>query len=152
MYEYFILDVDGVMTDGKQYYTADGKIMKVFGPHDSDGLKQIRNKIQIKFISADHRGFDISKRRIVDDLGYILELVSEENRRLYVEQHGFNRVIFMGDGIYDADVMRYCYGIAPKSARPECKFNAKHITKTIAANGAVYDACMHVKGILNGEH
>ena len=34
----FILDVDGVMTDGKFTYTVDGKISKVFVPDDSDGF------------------------------------------------------------------------------------------------------------------
>ena len=28
----FVLDVDGVLTDGKYYYTAEGKVMKRFGP------------------------------------------------------------------------------------------------------------------------
>ena len=37
--KYFILDVDGVMTTGQFFYSKDGKIYKVFGPHDSDGLK-----------------------------------------------------------------------------------------------------------------
>ena len=34
----FILDVDGVMTTGQFFYTAGGKVMKVFGPDDSDAL------------------------------------------------------------------------------------------------------------------
>ena len=33
-----ILDVDGVMTTGQFLYTADGKVMKVFGPDDNDKL------------------------------------------------------------------------------------------------------------------
>ena len=36
--KYFILDVDGVMTTGQFMYSKNGKIFKVFGPHDSDGL------------------------------------------------------------------------------------------------------------------
>ena len=34
----FVIDVDGVMTDGQFYYTAEGKVMKVFGPNDHDAL------------------------------------------------------------------------------------------------------------------
>ena len=30
----FIVDVDGVLTDGKFYYSSEGKLMKKFGPHD----------------------------------------------------------------------------------------------------------------------
>jgi hypothetical protein len=32
------LDVDGVMTTGEFYYSADGKVMKVFGPDDHNAL------------------------------------------------------------------------------------------------------------------
>ena len=38
----FILDVDGVMTDGKFYYSAEGKIFKSFGADDSDALGFVR--------------------------------------------------------------------------------------------------------------
>ena len=38
MPKYFILDVDGVFTDGKFLYTKDGKVMKIFGPEDNDAL------------------------------------------------------------------------------------------------------------------
>ena len=37
--KYFILDVDGVMTDGCFYYTEKGKIIKKFGADDSDAFK-----------------------------------------------------------------------------------------------------------------
>ena len=39
--KHFILDVDGVMTDGTFAYTVDGKVTKMFGPHDADGLELI---------------------------------------------------------------------------------------------------------------
>ena len=78
--KYFILDVDGVMTTGQFFYSINGKEYKIFGAHDSDGLKLLQTKLVIKFISADHRGFPISKKRIEDDMGYDIDLVSEEER------------------------------------------------------------------------
>ena len=59
---YFIIDVDGVMTTGIQGYSSKGKILKFFGPHDNDGLKKLKNYINIKFVTADSRGFNISKK------------------------------------------------------------------------------------------
>ena len=44
---YFIIDVDGVMTTGIQGYSSKGKILKFFGPHDNDGLKKLKNYINI---------------------------------------------------------------------------------------------------------
>ena len=36
--ELFVIDVDGVMTDGKFYYSVDGKILKAFGAASQDFL------------------------------------------------------------------------------------------------------------------
>jgi len=45
----FILDVDGVMTTGHFLYTSEGKVMKIFGPDDNDGLSLL--KMILKFDS-----------------------------------------------------------------------------------------------------
>ena len=60
-----IVDVDGVMTDGKMHYTADGKIMKVFGPDDHDALKMIKDIINIHFISADKKDTISHKKELL---------------------------------------------------------------------------------------
>lgn len=141
--KYFILDVDGVMTTGQFFYSPKGKAFKVFGPHDADGLKLIRDKINILFITSDKRGFPISKKRI-DDMGYPLELVTEGDRYKYIkEKFGFENTIFMGDGIFDAPVIRDCtFGIAPANARIEAKRWAKYVTPSKSGEGAVCDACI----------
>lgn len=149
MIKNFVLDVDGVMTTGQFLYTADGKFAKVFGPHDSDGLKLIKNMINIYFITADWRGFNISQKRIYDDMGYNVTIVYEENRDEYIQKLGYDQTIFMGDGIYDAPVMKKCaYSIAPASARIEAREAATYVTPSRAAEGAVLDACLWLKDIL----
>ena len=142
----FVLDVDGVITTGQFLYSVNGKEYKVFGPHDTDGLKLIRDKLRIKFITADKRGFPIVKRRIVDDMGYELELVKEEDRYEYVKKHfDLSSLIYMGDGYYDARLIKECFfGIAPNSARIEAKEAADFVTPSNAAEGAVLDACLEV--------
>ena len=72
----FLLDVDGVMTTGQFAYTAEGKSMKVFGPDDNDALSLLKNLIDIRFITGDKNGIEITKRRIVDDMKYPLDIVS----------------------------------------------------------------------------
>ena len=59
-----VIDVDGVMTDGKFYYTEKGKIMKKFGPDDNDALKIIEDYINVQFVTGDKKGYKISKKRI----------------------------------------------------------------------------------------
>ncbi len=41
----FLIDVDGVMTNGQFTYTKEGKIMKNFGPDDHDGLSLLKKFI-----------------------------------------------------------------------------------------------------------
>jgi 3-deoxy-D-manno-octulosonate 8-phosphate phosphatase (KDO 8-P phosphatase) len=143
---FFILDVDGVMTTGQFIYSNKGKIAKIFGPHDSDGLKLIRQKFEIEFLTADKRGFSISKKRIYTDLGYKIHLVTEEKRLEFIKKkYGLRNVIYMGDGIFDAKIFKCVhYSIAPKNARIEAKKLAKFITKNKSGEGAVLDACIHL--------
>lgn len=142
----FVLDVDGVMTTGQFLYSELGKVYKVFGPHDADGLKMLKSKLDILFITADKRGFNITKKRIVDDMGYNLRLVSEEKRDLFfAEEIGYKQTIFMGDSIFDAPTLAKCLcGIAPQNARPEAKEVANYITPSFSGCGAVLDACLYI--------
>jgi 3-deoxy-D-manno-octulosonate 8-phosphate phosphatase KdsC-like HAD superfamily phosphatase len=50
------------MTTGQFLYSENGKEYKVFGPHDNDGIKMIAGKLKIVFLTADKRGFKISKK------------------------------------------------------------------------------------------
>ncbi len=148
----FILDVDGVLTTGHFLYSIEGKAYKIFGPHDADGLNKIKDRVNIKFISADKRGFQITERRI-QDMGFTVELVSEKDRlNFFKERYGFENSIFMGDGIFDAEILKRCkFGIAPINARKEAKAAAHFITESKSGEGAVCDACLEIeKRFLNG--
>ena len=143
----FILDVDGVLTTGQFIYSNKGKVHKVFGPHDNDGLSLINKLISISFITADKRGFEISRKRIVQDMGYNLELVTEKDRYSYLKDlYGMSNLIYMGDGFYDAKVLNDClFGIAPINARIEARESADFITNSKSGEGAVLDACIEIK-------
>ena len=54
--------------------------MKVFGADDNDGLSLLKTHIEIRFVTGDKKGFPISKKRIVDDMGFELEIVSTIRR------------------------------------------------------------------------
>ena len=43
----FLLDVDGVMTNGQFIYSKNGKIQKIFGPDDHDGLSLLSEFIEV---------------------------------------------------------------------------------------------------------
>jgi 3-deoxy-D-manno-octulosonate 8-phosphate phosphatase (KDO 8-P phosphatase) len=144
--KHFILDVDGVMTTGHFLYTQEGKHMKIFGPDDNDALSLLSAMLNIQFVTGDKKGFAISKRRIVDDMHYPLELVSTIKRIDWIrEKFDPSQVIYMGDGIFDHYVMReVAYSIAPSNADKLAKENADFITTRGGGDRAVAEACLHI--------
>jgi len=144
--EVFVLDVDGVLTTGHFVYTSSGKAMKIFGPDDNDGLALLSGKIKVLFVTGDKKGFPISKRRVVDDMGFNLELVSTINRVEWIaERFSLNSVIYMGDGIFDHLVLsKVGYGIAPANADKRAKECASYVTERSGGDRAVAEACLHV--------
>jgi 3-deoxy-D-manno-octulosonate 8-phosphate phosphatase (KDO 8-P phosphatase) len=141
-----ILDVDGVMTTGQFLYSADGKAMKIFGPDDNDALSLLKRHVQIRFVTGDKKGFGISKKRIVDDMGYQLDIVSTIRRVDWIrERYPLDQVIYMGDGIFDHYVMREVgYAMAPANADNLAKAHAHFVTERSGGDRAVAEACLHI--------
>ncbi len=141
-----ILDVDGVMTTGQFFYSTEGKVYKVFGPDDNDALSLLQPYLEIRFLSADSRGFGISQKRIVEDMKYPLDLVSNRNRENWIaERFSLEEVVYMGDGIFDHYVFRKVgYAIAPANANSLAKQYAHYVTQKPGGDRAVAEACLHI--------
>lgn len=143
---HLIIDVDGVMTTGQFLYTADGKAMKIFGPDDNDGLSLLKPHMEIRFVTGDKKGFSISKKRIKDDMGFSLDMVSTIRRIDWIKnQYDPQSVIYIGDGIFDHYVMREVgYSIAPANADKLAKQHANYVTTRNGGDRAVAEACLHI--------
>ncbi|MDO8657562.1 MAG: phosphatase [Candidatus Levybacteria bacterium] len=142
----FIIDVDGVLTDGKFYYTIDGKMMKRFGPEDNDALSLIKDKLYIHAITGDKRGFPITKKRVATDMKLPLNLVSTFQRLEWLKKRfNLKETIYMADGIYDPLVFKHiAYSIAPSNAFYKTKEAADFVTNAKGGEGAVAEACIHI--------
>lgn len=140
-----ILDVDGVLTDGGFYYTESGKTMKRFGPDDADALKLLEGKLNVIAITADHRGFEITKKR-TDDMGLKLELVGTSDRLAWMEKnYDLEKTIYMADGMLDTPIFeKVAYSIAPANAFYATRRRAKFVTERKGGEGAVAEAVMHI--------
>jgi len=54
-----VLDVDGVLTDGRLYFGARGEALKVFHVHDGHGIAQLRRVgVQVAVIGLDVASFE----------------------------------------------------------------------------------------------
>lgn len=141
-----VLDVDGVLTTGQFLYTTEGKVMKVFGADDNDGLSLLKSHLEIRFVTGDKKGFEISKKRIVDDMGFPLDLVSTIRRIEWIaERYDPSQVIYVGDGIFDHYVMKQVgYSIATANADLTAKKHANYVTQRSGGDRAVAEAALHI--------
>ncbi len=142
----FLIDVDGVLTTGQFWYSQEGKVFKIFGPDDNDALSLLKPFLEVRFVTGDKRGFNISQKRIVEDMKFPLDLVSTFNRINWIEKrYPLNEVIYMGDGIFDHYVFRKIgYSIAPANADNGIKKYADIVTQRRGGDRAVAEACLHI--------
>ena len=141
-----IIDVDGVMTDGKFYYGEQGKLFKAFGADDHDALLLMQKFIKIHFVTGDKKGFQITKKRIQEDMKMPLDLVSTIERIEWIKLNFEpNTVIYIGDGIFDPLVFKeVMYSICPSNGFYKTKAAAKYVTQCAGGDRAVAEACFHI--------
>jgi len=143
----FILDVDGVLTDGQMYYTVEGKIMKAFGADDHEALGDIKDKIHIEFVTGDDRGFDISNKRVTD-MGFKLTLIAGiKNRTNWIDGNwGLKNTIYMGDSFMDESLLaKVGYSICPHDAYKDLRRVVNYVCRHSGGHRAVAEACLHIK-------
>lgn len=142
----FAIDVDGVLTTGQFLYSAEGKVGKVFGPDDHDALLLLKPHLDIVVITGDRRGWDITHKRVVEDMKLELKLVSTIQRgQWFRETMNPADAIYMGDGIFDSFVFPVVgYAICPSNGAPTTKSRADYVTQAAGGDRAVAEACLHI--------
>ena len=147
--ELLLLDVDGVLTDGKVILDADGQEMKVFHVLDGAGIKYWRRvgkevaiisgrQSQAVLHRADELGISIVKQSAKEKLPVYQSILSDLN--LTDEQ-----VAVMGDDLTDLPLLRRCgFSIAPANAVEEVRKMVDLITNATGGNGAVREAVEYI--------
>ena len=146
----FVLDVDGVITDGGLYYTAYGKSFKKFGQYDTDILNRLKKLtgLNIEFVTSDLNtdGLKINKIRC-DDMGFVCHVhpISYNRFDWLKERYDINKLIYMGDSLSDYVALKMSYySIAPNNALDIVKDVVDYVTPYDGGNGAVADACIRI--------
>lgn len=126
MIKLLILDVDGVLTDGKKYYDSKGTVvMKTFCDKDWTAIKRFKAiGVQVVFLTGDPFNTAIASKRNIDCIvnrkdgkhtdkaDYLTTLCDKYN---VVPEN----VAFVGDDIFDLGLMqkvkyKYCPADAPE--------------------------------------
>lgn len=141
-----VSDVDGVLTDGKFFYSSQGKELKQFGSHDADALAGSDFFSRVIFVSADKRGFEISKKRILD-MGWDVILASPEERVKLIEglKDRFN-VCYVGDSFSDIQsFLAADFSAAPRGAFPIARNQANLQLECAGGEGALAELIFRVE-------
>lgn len=141
-----LLDVDGVMTDGRIIYLNDGGEAKAFDVKDGHGLKLIqRAGIRVGIITG--RQSEIVARRAAE-LGIEIVYQSAKDKLLpfmeILEKLGLkpDEVAYVGDDLVDLPVMRRAgFSATVADAVDEIKPYVDLVTSRPGGRGAVREVC-----------
>ena len=137
------MDCDGVLTDGRLYFSDGGEVMKVFDVRDGQGIVSW-HKAGFKSGIISGRGAGEIIQRRADELGIEIVRVNSRNKvqdlddiiaALGIEAEN---VAYVGDDIGDVEIMtRVGFAVAVADAAEPAKRAAKYVTTASGGRGAV---------------
>jgi 3-deoxy-D-manno-octulosonate 8-phosphate phosphatase (KDO 8-P phosphatase) len=141
-----IFDVDGVLTDGRLYFLADGSEFKTFNTLDGQGIKMlIASGVRTAIISG--RSTPIVERR-AQNLGIKHLHQGREDKLVVLDELlaelGLNYadVAYLGDDLPDLPVMRRVgLGMAVANANAFVRQHAHGVTQARGGEGAAREFC-----------
>lgn len=137
-----LLDVDGVLTDGKIIYDSKGRDMKFFDVHDGLGVYLLQ-KAGIPTVLITAKGSKAIRPRARDmRVAEVFENISPKtailDKILKRYKVALDEICFAGDDLVDLCLMkRVGFPIAVFNAAPEIKQVASYITLREGGRGAV---------------
>jgi 3-deoxy-D-manno-octulosonate 8-phosphate phosphatase (KDO 8-P phosphatase) len=149
-----LLDVDGIMTDGRIIYDNQGNELKAFDVKDGHGLKMIqRAGIKIGIITG--RKSEVVARRAAElgiEILYQKALTKLEPYREILAAEGLvdEQVAYMGDDVVDLPILRRVgFSATVADAVPDVLPLVDYVTRRTGGRGAVREVCdllLHASG------
>jgi len=152
-----IFDVDGVLTDGRLYYTDAGAEMKAFSTLDGHGIKMLMASGIATAILTGRRSDVVSHRAQNLGIPHVLQGI-DDKRSAFVGLAasvglGPAECGYMGDDVVDLPVLTRCGFAAATREAPEIVRRHAHFVATQPAGaGAVREVCealMRAQGTLD---
>ncbi|MEM9243932.1 MAG: HAD-IIIA family hydrolase [Pseudomonadota bacterium] len=155
-----ILDVDGVMTDGKLHIDDKGVETKTFNSQDGIGIKILQNSgVEVAVITARQSNL-VAKRMASLGIQYVYQ--NQEDKfsiyQMLMEKFSLSKsqIAMVGDDLPDLKIVHDCgLGIAVANAQAIIKEHADYVTLNSGDNGAVREICnliMRAQNTLQAAH
>lgn len=141
-----VLDVDGVLTDGRLYFGARGEQTKCFHVRDGAGIKQVlKAGLQVAVISG-RQSKAVEKRMTELGVTWIRQGVEDKLTALRELLDILNltpqAVASVGDDVPDLPLLEVArLAVAVADAHPSVKSQAHYITQLPGGLGAVREVC-----------
>lgn len=148
-----VLDVDGTLTDGKIYMSANGELMKAFNIKDGYSLARLPQYGIIPVIITG-RISEIVERRCkelkISEVHQGIEVKVEKLREICNRYNvSLKQCAYIGDDMNDIECMQFCgHSAAPADAMEEVKAIADYICHRNGGDGAVREYCDYITGSL----
>lgn len=141
-----LLDVDGVLSDGRIYFSNSGEELKSFNTLDGQGMKALQKSgVQVGIITG--RTSNIVAKR-AQDLGIEILVQGREDKWdalqeiLQTHSYALHEIAFMGDDWPDLSVMtRVGLALTVANAHPSVAERAHWQSDIRGGEGAVRAAC-----------
>jgi 3-deoxy-D-manno-octulosonate 8-phosphate phosphatase (KDO 8-P phosphatase) len=139
---FLLLDVDGVLTDGKITFTSDGQEMKSFDIQDGHGLRQLtRAGVGVGLLSG-RRSPIVDRRAQELDISEVHQGVADKLPvyEALLARRGLHddEVAYVGDDVPDLPVLRRAgLAVAVRNGHDAVKRIAHYVTTKRGGEGAV---------------
>ena len=141
-----LLDVDGVMTDGRIIHGISGEEMKNFDVNDGLGIILVRRAgIKCAILTAKgskvvmKRAKELKIDKVYKDFHYKIKALKPICRAFRVTE---DEICFIGDDVIDAPILkRVGLAVCPPNAMDDVRPLAHLITEKTGGRGAVREIC-----------
>jgi len=141
-----VLDIDGVLTDGRLYYGPQGESLKVFNVRDGYGIKALqRDGIDVAVITGRDSEMSVARMR---DLGVLHLVQGREDKGVALDELlakldvSPDDTAYMGDDVVDIPAMqRVALALTVQDAHPDVIPVAHWRSRQPGGRGAVREAC-----------
>lgn len=136
-----VSDVDGTLTDGGMYYTAEKEVMKRFSARDGMGVTLLqRSGIEVVLMTSDKTGIATARarklgiQRVLEGINDKLLALNDLAKSLEVS---LDSIAYIGDDVNDEAPLKHSgVSFCPSDAAREVQQWVQYVSKYGGGNGA----------------